>query len=184
MRNTVDFNKSLGSKPITLLSSESKSADSTVKKVYHDEYELRFSSSNKAKSTKSEFSQIHDQVISKQQLHSTHIEMELNNIEDSWRTKYQVKKSTGEPTRDPLQKNSIFKHINVSEKIQLDEGCATRCSVTETEDQHNKENKEIATSQIENTTNKKFIQSSIIHQRPNNLYHLGLFYIEIQFFIH
>lgn len=175
LRNTPEYLKNDGAKQINLMnyvrssSSDSKStctATAAEKKVYHDDYDLKFNPKpSETRAVKSEYAQQHtqDHVISKSKLLSAEIESELNSIENNWRNKYHVKKSTEatEKEKDPLQKHNIFKHKNVNEREVVSIG--SPCSREALQD----------IEPIENVINKRFIESTLIHCKPKSLYHLG-----------
>lgn len=172
LRNTPEYLKNDGAKQINLMNyvrSSDPDAPASIKE-YHDDYDLKFNpttDSNKktsASTIKSEYTQHHiqDHVISKSKLLSAEIESELNSIENNWRNKYHVKKtSEAEKQKDPLQKHNIFKHKNVNEKEVDSFGSTSSREAL----------KDIET--VENVINKKFIESTLIHSKPKSLYHLG-----------
>lgn len=171
LRNTPEYLKNDGVKSITLLNSSSNSV--IQPKEYHDEYDMKFKVTDSTVNTKvasklnSEFTQINDQVISRDQLLGHQIEMELNSIENQWRTKYHVEKTNVETKmKDPLAKNNIFKHKNVNE---------TRASSRNEAADVKRDALENITEQTltENISNKKFIESTLIHSKPTSLFHLG-----------
>lgn len=168
LRNTSEYLKNDGAKQISLLNSASNSL-TNQSKTYHDEYDLKFKTSeNKTKNQiKSEFSQINDQVISHNKLLTEEIEKELNGIENQWRTKYQVPKTVPEAkVKDPLARNNIFKHKNVNEVKNVS---------FSSEIEGKREILDNITEEInsENVANKKFIETTLIHNRPTSLFHIG-----------
>lgn len=167
LRNTSEYIKNDGAKTVLLLSgsrSKFKSATDSVKS-YHDEYDLKFNPSLGKKLEKSEFSDIQDLVISKNQLYSSGIENELNEIENQWRNRFKMEKTTDiKKLKDPLRKHGVFKHININEQDSTELKTAVKNA--------SESNSETIQSQ-ENIVNKKFIESTQIHQMPTSLYHLG-----------
>ena len=164
LRNTSDYLKNEGTKQIKLFSQ----VNGETKNV-HDDYDLKFNQEKYGQQKKnssgvSEFSQIQDQVISKNQLYSTEIENELNNIEDQWRRKFKVEKPNEKPlkAKDPLQKNSIFKHVNVTE---------TKMELYEIEYRENIDDYAEKPSETK-SINKKFLESTKIHEKPSHLFNM------------
>lgn len=111
--------------------------------------------------------QIQDKVICKSQLYSSEIENELNNIENQWRSKFNVEKTNYEmplKMKDPLQKHSIFKHVNVSE---------TKNELYDMENRENIKHSEVEKSTEPKNINKKFLETTKIHEKPLHIFHMS-----------
>ena len=162
LRGTKEYIGEESQRQIRLFSSQKSDA-------FLDDYDFKFNKEISQKSVvKKEGEKIGEEIISKSQLYSSEIEKELSQIEAEWKTKLKL----SETNKPSDSKSSIFKRSKVNEKASLipSEILAQ---------QENNETKKISninfyqepfTNYIEN--NKKFIDSTQIHQKPKELIHM------------
>ena len=112
---------------------------------------------------------IGDEVISKNLLHANAIEKELNIIETEWSEKFDLKKNKDSRSSDEINKghfakNNIFRRLNVNEKNSMKNEFLK--FAIKNDNYH--ENDDYSNEAL----NKKFIETTIIHKKPENFYHL------------
>lgn len=129
--------------------------------IVTDDYDLKFNKDLIQPSVEAlVINEIGNEIISKSQLYTNEIEIELNKIETEWKMKFKLDEI--EPKK--VNKTNIFKRTNVNDK--------NRSNLEINSDQTD-QNQAIASSIKLEEPNKKFLETTQIHQKPKDFYHLA-----------
>ena len=137
-----------------------------------DDYDLKFNKELQTdKSTKQTTvvnSEIGDTIISKGQLYTNEIEQELNKIEAEWTAKFKLNEPETKQSRSKVNKHNIFKRTQVNESQQ-------HFHETYADDVNNNNNKTEEADQVGSKleVNRKFLETTQIHTKPKELFHLA-----------
>jgi len=128
-----------------------------------DDYDIKF---NKELTTQTKTStvltEIGSEIISKAQLYTNEIEVELNKIEQEWKSKFKLDDEKKEVNK--VSKTSIFKRSLINDKNKQSFELTNQPETDVSQSSLPKQDFEI---------NKKFLQSTQIHQKPKDFYHLA-----------
>ncbi len=128
-----------------------------------DDYDIKF---NKELTTQTKTStvltEIGSEIISKAQLYTNEIEVELNKIEQEWKSKFKLDDEKKEVNK--VSKTSIFKRSLINDKNKQSFELTNQPETEVSQSSLPKQDFEI---------NKKFLQSTQIHQKPKDFYHLA-----------
>jgi hypothetical protein len=128
-----------------------------------DDYDIKF---NKELTTQTKTStvltEIGSEIISKAQLYTNEIEVELNKIEKEWKSKFKLDDEKKEVNK--VSKTSIFKRSLINDKNKQSSEMTNQPETDVSKSSLPKQDFEI---------NKKFLQSTQIHQKPKDFYHLA-----------
>jgi len=128
-----------------------------------DDYDIKF---NKELTTQTKTStvltEIGSEIISKAQLYTNEIEVELNKIEQEWKSKFKLDDEKKEVNK--VSKTSIFKRSLINDKNKQSFELTNQPETDVLQSSLPKQDFEI---------NKKFLQSTQIHQKPKDFYHLA-----------
>lgn len=133
-----------------------------------DDFDLKFNKNlASAVSTKPQaHNEIGSEVISKSQLYTNEIEQELNKIESEWKAKFKLDNDENKTKHTKPDPHNIFKRPTVSEK--------NRENIEAYSDRVNNNNDNNNNQTVTNLdVNKKFLESTQIHKKPKEFYHLA-----------
>lgn len=149
------------SEQIKLWSSTSSSSNKKITDDYDIKFNKELTTQTKTK-TNTVLTEIGSEIISKAQLYTNEIEVELNKIEQEWKSKFKLDDEKKEVNK--VSKTSIFKRSLINDKNKQSFELTNQPETDDSQKSLLKQDFEI---------NKKFLQSTQIHQKPKDFYHLA-----------